>query len=51
VSEDLAGEIVALREELGGFASVENRGAPMTLHPRVVEAMRTQRDRLARLIP
>lgn len=42
VSDDLAGEIVTVREELGGFDSVEDLGALMTLHPRIVEAMRTR---------
>jgi DNA uptake protein ComE-like DNA-binding protein len=42
VSDELAGEIVALRDELGGFDSVEDLGALMTLHPRVVEAMRSR---------
>jgi DNA uptake protein ComE-like DNA-binding protein len=40
VSDDLAVEIVILREQLGGFDSVEDLGALMSLHPRVVEAMR-----------
>ena len=42
VSEALAVEIVALRDELGGFDSVEDLGALMGLHPRVVETMRTR---------
>jgi DNA uptake protein ComE-like DNA-binding protein len=42
VSDDLAAEIVVLREELGGFDSVEDLGALMVLHPRIVEAMRTR---------
>ena len=42
VSHDAAVEIVALRDELGGFDSVEDLGALMELHPRVVEAMRTR---------
>jgi DNA uptake protein ComE-like DNA-binding protein len=42
VSDALAAEIVALREELGGFDSVEDLGALMELHPRVVEALRRQ---------
>jgi DNA uptake protein ComE-like DNA-binding protein len=42
VSDDLALEIVVLREELGGFDSVEDLGALMSLHPRVVDAMRTR---------
>jgi DNA uptake protein ComE-like DNA-binding protein len=42
VSRDAAAEIAALRDELGGFDSVEDLGALMALHPRVVEAMRTR---------
>jgi len=42
VSSELAVEIVALREELGGFDSIEDLGALMGLHPRVVEAMRSR---------
>lgn len=42
VSDELAHEIVALREELGGFDSVEDLGALMALHPGVVEAMSTR---------
>ena len=42
VSRDTAAEIAALRDELGGFDSVEDLGALMALHPRVVEAMRTR---------
>ncbi len=42
IDEDLAVEIAALRDELGGFDSVEDLGALMALHPRVVEAMRTR---------
>ena len=44
VSDALAAEIVALREELGGFDSVEDLGALMTLHPRIVDAMRSARS-------
>lgn len=39
VSDELAAQIVGLREELGCFDSIEDLGALMTLHPRVVEAM------------
>lgn len=42
VGDDLAAEIVKVREELGGFDSVEDLGALMALHPRIVEAMRTR---------
>jgi len=42
VGHDLAVEIVALRDELGCFSSIEDLGALMTLHPRVVDAMRTR---------
>ena len=42
VSRDLAVQIAALRDELGGFDSVEDLGALMALHPRVVEAMRSR---------
>ena len=42
VGRDTAIEIAALRDELGGFDSVEDLGALMALHPRVVEAMRTR---------
>ncbi len=42
VSDDLAAEIVTLRDELGCFDSVEDLGALLSLHPRVVEAMRTR---------
>jgi DNA uptake protein ComE-like DNA-binding protein len=42
VSRDTAVEIAALRDELGGFDSIEDLGALMALHPRVVEAMRTR---------
>ncbi len=42
VGKDQAVEIVALREQLGGFDSVEDLGALMSLHPRVVEALRTR---------
>jgi len=42
VNDDLANEIVALREELGCFDSVEDLGALMSLHPRIVEALRTR---------
>ncbi len=42
VSDELAAEIVTLRDELGCFDSVEDVGALMSLHPRVVDAMRTR---------
>jgi len=42
VGYDLAVEIVSLRDELGCFSSIEDLGALMTLHPRVVDAMRTR---------
>lgn len=42
VGYDLAAEIVSLRDELGCFSSIEDLGALMTLHPRVVDAMRTR---------
>jgi DNA uptake protein ComE-like DNA-binding protein len=42
VSRDTSIEIAALRDELGGFDSVEDLGALMALHPRVVEALRTR---------
>lgn len=42
VGRDKAVEISALREEIGGFDSVEDLGALMALHPRVVDAMRTR---------
>ncbi len=42
VSDELAAQIVGLRDELGCFDSIEDLGALMTLHPRVVDAMRTR---------
>ena len=42
VSDALAAEIVTLRDELGGFDSIEDLGALMSLHPRIVEAMRSR---------
>ena len=42
VSDALAAEIVTLRDELGCFDSIEDVGALMSLHPRVVDAMRTR---------
>ena len=42
IGSDTAAEIAALRDELGGFDSVEDLGALMALHPRVVEAMRSR---------
>jgi DNA uptake protein ComE-like DNA-binding protein len=42
ISPDRAAEIEALRDDLGGFDSVEDLGALMDLHPRVVEAMRAR---------
>ncbi|XAY05275.1 hypothetical protein DSM112329_02123 [Paraconexibacter sp. AEG42_29] len=42
VSDELAAEIVSVRGELGGFDSVEDLGALMNLHPRIVESMRTR---------
>jgi competence ComEA-like helix-hairpin-helix protein len=42
VGGNKAAEIAALRDELGGFDSVEDLGALMGLHPRVVEAMRSR---------
>jgi len=42
VSQALATEIARVRDQLGGFDSVDDLGALMALHPRIVEAMRTR---------